>query len=446
MAYDSVINVVVSEAAPPLSQTGSSTPLIAGTTAREGSELVRFYATMTEVGADYDEESPEYLMAAKVFSQKTRPRKLAIGKRATLPTQSFTFVPVAGNGKTYGFSVDGVEVEFTSDSSGTLAEAVAGLVAEFDAAATALGGDAPAVTVTNVGPGTSVKVLADAAGAWHDVKLLTPKTMSMLQDQADAGIQSDLAAFLEETRQWYGVLSPFNSKAEAMKIAEWVEANERFYFLATVDTAVLGTYVSATPDNDVGGALKSRTYKNSMGTYQRGTGDFADAALLGRFLGSLPGSLTMHLKAAVGVPGLVLTSTEVNNLKARSMNPYVLMDEDSPALIDGKVFSGQFADIIRDTRWHIEETQRRLFRRLYGAEKLPYTDGGISVLSAEVAGQAEVSERAGFLRDGWTVTTTPIEETTEQERAERRYPGVLLEANYAAAIHSVDPLRIRFSV
>jgi hypothetical protein len=78
VGLESVINVVVSAAAPPLTEAGFGTPLILGTTARTGTDLVRYYTTLAGVLADYAVGTPEYRMAVRCFAQAKRPRRIAI--------------------------------------------------------------------------------------------------------------------------------------------------------------------------------------------------------------------------------------------------------------------------------------------------------------------------------------------------------------------------------
>ena len=443
MGLESVINVVVSAAAPPLTEAGFGTPLILGTTARSGTDLVRYYTTLSGVVADYAVTTPEYRMAARCFAQAKRPRQIAIGKRTSKPTQKFLLTPSNLVASTrYAFSVGGVEVSYTTDDTPTLAEYVAGVTAAFGA----LDPAPTTFAVTSTDTNTTNTVTASTAGAWLDFRVLTPAVLNAAQTQADAGVTNDLNAMLSESGDWYGVLTPFASQAEVMAIAAWAEANRKLFFFATVDSANYTTpYDEETPDADVGGALFSRNYARTLGFPQGATSDFADAALMARFFGAEPGSITLNLQALVGPQAMALTATHQANLKARNMNMYLSL-AGAPAFLDGRMFSGQFADIVRDTDWFVARTQESLFRVMRSSDKVPYTDDGVVVLTSTVAAQGERSETAGFLAPGWTVTAQPVSTVSEADRAARRYPAITFTGTYAGAIHIVDPLTVTFTV
>lgn len=443
MGLESVVNVVVSAAAPPLTEAGFGTPLILGTTPRAGTDLVRYYTTLSGVVADYAVGTPEYRMAARCFAQTKRPRQIAIGKRTALPTQRFLLTPsqVLANTR-YAFSVGGVEVSYTTDANPTAAELSAGITAAFGALS-----PAPATfAVTSTDTNTTNTVTASAAGAWLDFRVLTPSVLDATQTQVDAGVTNDLNAMLAESGDWYGVLTPFTSQAEVMAIAEWTEANRKLFFFATVDSATYNSpYDEQGPDADVGGALFSRNYARTLGFPQGATSDFADAALMARMFGAEPGSITLNLQALVGPQPMALTGTQQANLKSRNMNMYLSL-AGAPAFLDGSMFSGQFADIVRDTDWFVARTQESLFRVMRSNDKVPYTDAGVVVLTATVAAQGERAEVAGFLSPGWAVNAQPVATVAEADRAARRYPAITFTGTYAGAIHIVDPLTVTFTV
>lgn len=443
MGLESVINVVVSAAAPPLTEAGFGTPLILGTTARSGTDLVRYYTTLSGVVADYAVGTPEYRMAARCFAQAKRPRQIAIGKRTSLPTQKFVLTASSLLPNTrYAFSAGGAEVSYTTDASPTLAELTGGITAAF----TALSPAPTTFAVTSTDSNATNTVTASAAGTWLPLQVLTPAVLDVAQTQVDAGVTNDLNAMLAESGDWYGVLTPFASQAEVMAIAEWTEANRKLFFFASVDSLnYTSPYDEQSPDADVGGALFSRNYARTLGFPQSSTADFADAALMARFFGAEPGSITLNLQALVGPQPMALTGTQQANLRSRNMNMYLSL-AGAPAFLDGRMFSGQFADIVRDTDWFVARTQESLFRVMRSNDKVPYTDAGVVVLTSTVAAQGERAEVAGFLAPGWTVGAQPVATVAEADRAARRYPALTFTGTYAGAIHIVDPLTVTFTV
>ncbi|WP_223643948.1 DUF3383 family protein [Corallococcus sp. EGB] len=441
MGIESVVNVVVTSLTGGVAQQGFGVPLILGSSQRFP-ERVRYYSTTRAMAQDgFLPTDAEYRIAARVFSQSPRPPRVAVGRRANRPVQSFTFTPSVANATRYVFQVDDAVVEYTSDATATGAEVTAGLVAAWTALT-----DKPAVTITDVGSGTAVKAVG-AAGAWHDVRVLTPGVLAVAQDGADAGVAADLDACATEQPDWYGILTPTPSRAETLAIAEWTEANGRLFAVASIDSAHLGPFNAAQPTADTFGALKAGSYARTLALQQASTGDFADAAALGYLLATEPGSVTLHLKTLAGVSALPLTDTQVANLRQRNANPYVTLAGRN-VVLDGKVSADEFADKVRDTDWFVARLKEDVFLLAANSLKLPFTDPGITVVTSTVGARARLGVNAGFLAEepAPVVSAPRASEVPAADKAARRLPGVTLTAYIAGAIHSVDPLVVTLSV
>lgn len=429
-----VVDVSVNAATGRLAEQGFGTIMLLGTSPRAGTDLVRYYSRLTSVAADYPPGTPEYRVAQRLFEQTPRPARIAIGKRTRLPTQRFTFTPTAFPLTRYAWEVDGVVVEYTSDADATVAEIIAGLAAAWTAAAAELGAGAPDVAVAAFG-GTSVRQTSTTPGAWNAVKVLTPKVLGVAQDQADAGVLADLGDLYEFQPDWYGILTLFPSQAEVLAIAGWAQANQRLFFYSTVDSAMrVAPYDSATPDVTVGGALLSRSYSTTAGFPVGSTADFTEVGFLSLFCAKKPGSVTLNMKTVVGAPPLSLTDTERTNLQSYNLNPYITIGN-LAKLLGGKVAVGEWVDIIRDTHWNVARTAERVFTVIGNSDKVPMTDEGVSLLTAEVGGQQQVAEESGFLKAGWKVSAPLVATLSEADRAARRFPNITVEAQYQGAIH-----------
>lgn len=95
----------------------------------------RSYANASEVAADWETDTPEYLACAKIFSQSPRvPLVKILNAQLNKPTQKYTAsVATVKSSYTYQLLVSGVgfdeeTVEYESDSASTEAEIVSGMV------------------------------------------------------------------------------------------------------------------------------------------------------------------------------------------------------------------------------------------------------------------------------------------------------------------------------
>ncbi len=446
MGIEQVVNIIIRQGVPPITREAFDTPLFASASPRAGVDRVRIYNSAAAVRADYPDlsptrQSPEYLWASRVFSQARKPSQVAIGKRANLPTQSFTLVPKPGTGLTYAYRVGTQVVSYTAEGAATVAEITPEIAATHDTVA----GAAALLEATSTA--TSTKLTATSAGLFVPFEVLTPATLSVTQDQADAGIAADLSAFLAASSAWYGITTPFKSQAEVMAIAAWTETNRKFFVYSTIDSAVINTaYDPAAADATVGGALRVRDYARTMGTlYELATDEFMDAAVMARLFGPEPGSTTIANKRLVGVRPVPLTDPQVANLRSYNGNPYVSFSN-AATLLNGRMASGAWPDYVRDTDAFARAMQEDVFNAFQAAEKMPQTDSGVTMLENPVRGRAEKGVTSGFLKEGgWTLTSTPIAQQDPADLENRNYGGMQLVAERAGAIQTANPITITFT-
>jgi hypothetical protein len=79
----SIINVLVSRQTKGVTQVGFGIPLILGSSNKfSGGDVVRSYANMSGVEADFADTDPEYLAAQSIFAQQQTPTLIKIGYKA----------------------------------------------------------------------------------------------------------------------------------------------------------------------------------------------------------------------------------------------------------------------------------------------------------------------------------------------------------------------------
>ena len=82
-SLDSIVNVTISSSAGIVSRQGFGIPLIMGTNGVFGAGTLRSYASLAAVLADFANTTPEYKMAAAIFSQNPYPPLIKIGVYST---------------------------------------------------------------------------------------------------------------------------------------------------------------------------------------------------------------------------------------------------------------------------------------------------------------------------------------------------------------------------
>jgi hypothetical protein len=426
MPASDVVDVQIIAQTGGLSVPGFGTPLILGGYSKTYPERVRFYSDLPSVAADFAAGTPEYLAAQAILAQNPHPTRLAVGRCALPPTPRWTVTPVVTNQAvtTYKVWIGGVAYSFTSDATPTAAEVVTGLTAAVNAATATHG-----LTAS----GAATLVLTGAAGAWQSVKVDDVNLLRIVQDHADPGIATDLAAIVLETSDWYALVNPWNSTAEVLAIAAWAEANGKLFLAETQETEVIDT-ADATA-NDVAHQLKALAYRHTACVYDPDNSAFLDAGMLGACLPLDPGSETWALKTIAGVPARNHTATQLANLRAKNCGWYYTIFGRNVTQ-QGKTADAEFIDTIRFIDWQTIDIQSRVFLAMANAKKIPYTDAGATIIQGQVIASLEAGETVGGLVPGSSVVTVlKVSAQNPIDRANREMGGVEFTAGLQGAAH-----------
>ena len=139
---DDIVHVVLLTESSSVAREGFGTPLVLGgasataiLTAGGRTDMVGSFTSESDLLTDglCKPTDPEYLAMAAFFAQNPKPSMVKLGRRANPPTQSYSVTPLAYNSVAYNLVIDGKTATYTSDSSATVAEIVAGLKAAIDA-------------------------------------------------------------------------------------------------------------------------------------------------------------------------------------------------------------------------------------------------------------------------------------------------------------------------
>jgi hypothetical protein len=432
MGLSDVVTVSVSLVSGGLSLAGFGTPLIIGGYSKNYPERVRFYTQLAGgVDVDFAAGTPEYLAAQAILSQNPHPSRVAVGRCTLKPTQRWTITPVTTIQavQTYTVKIAGVAYSMTSDATPTAAEVVTGLTTVVNAATGTHG-----LTAS----GASTLILTGALGAWQYVEVGDVNLLRIVQDHADPGLATDLAAIALETSDWYAIVNPWNSTAEVTAIAAWAEANQKLFIAETQETQVIDTADGGAAD--IAHSEKGLAHAYTAILYSPSNGDFLDAGIAGACLPLDPGSETWALKTVAGVPVRTYTGTQIANLKAKRCGFYYAIAGRNVTQ-EGKVASSTvgFIDMRRFLDWLVQDMQARCFVAMATAKKLPYTDGGMAILQAAILASLEAGENVGGLVRGMSSCSVPkVSAQNPTDRANRYVPGITWAAQAQGAAHQLS--------
>lgn len=417
MELSSIVQVNITRETRVVSRKGFGTGL-ALVTGATFSDPVKEYASITEVAEDFATSTAAYKLAARYFGQANpKPEKLFIGKRTTEVAQvlGFTVASAADGVKT--ITINGVDFSFTA-SSNTTTQIRDGLLAAIAA------GDEP-VTGASVSTAQGT-ITADDAG--------TPFTYSasagitLVLSTPNNGVQEDLTAAVAFNNDWYGLLLEARGVNDILLAAESIEAMKKVFSACSADGDII-----TSADDDVLSVLKGKGYDRTFFTYSADQANYPDAGIVGGQFPKDPGSYTFKFKNIIGVTPDDLSSSETNFVNGKNGNTFQTVAGVN-IYQEGKVVSGEWIDTIIGVDWLEARMAERVFATLANADKIPFTDGGITVIEADVRAQLDEAVAVGFL-DSYEVTVPNRSETNPADRNNRELKGIRFSGVLAGAVH-----------
>ncbi|WP_088005605.1 DUF3383 family protein [Indiicoccus explosivorum] len=168
-----------------------------------------------------------------------------------------------------------------------------------------------------------------------------------------------------------------------------------------------------------------------------------DAAIVGAVGSREVGSVTWQGKTLVGITSQDLSPAEVTAIEDANGYAYVTKAGDD-VTSEGKVLSGEYIDVMHGKDWvkaNIEHTVQKIKNQ---AGKIPYTDGGIATLEAGVLSVLKRGFNQGIIAGDeannplFQTNFKSRAETSEEDRALRRYTGGAFSFELAGAIHEAE--------
>lgn len=284
----------------------------------------------------------------------------------------------------------------------------------------------------------TLRLLANQAAKFFGVQVYNRNYLNIAQDHADPGVATDLAAIVDESNDWYGLVTLYNSSAVVSAAAGWAESNSKLYAAATCDSAVARVAEGASA-TDVAHVLKAANYARSWAFHHPRPDQFADAAEMGRFLPIDPGGETWRMKTLSGVTVENYSSTEITNMEAKRAHFYYSLGNVGVVGGDAKTASGEYVDVTRFIDWYESELQADLADAVIQNNKIPYTNQGIDLIASIVQKRNLAGIRAGGIAPdpAPTVSVPDVADVSAADKAARELNNVTSVWTLAGAIHHI---------
>lgn len=431
MSLSDIVSVTITALTTAPSRVGFGTPLVMAYHT-VFPERARVYTAVADMLTDgFAADSPAVRAVQSLFSQNPRPDRVVVGRETGTEEQQITLTVVATNLKAsydYIVYVNGLEAKYTSDATPSASEISAGLKTAIDALA-------QAVTVVD-GTG-SLTITANTVGAPFSFYVKERQILSSENTTPDGStsIAADIAAVQEENDDWYGLVLTNHGKAVILAAAAYIETLVKIFAASSSDDEIYDSGVS----DDIASELAAAGYARTFLLYHpKDLIQYPEAGWLGLALPKDPGSMTWKFKTIAGSDVVVLTETEITNIKAKKCNLYhtvagVAITE------EGITAAGEFIDVTQSVDFMRARLQENIFARLANADKIPYTDPGVAIVEAEVRAVLKLCINQGILAaiPEPTVSVPLVADVSTTDKAVRTLPDVKFEGTLAGAIHKV---------
>ncbi|CAP41319.1 DUF3383 domain-containing protein [Bordetella petrii] len=304
-----------------------------------------------------------------------------------------------------------------------------------------------AAPVTALATGAAVSVDADVAGAAFALAV-----DGNLVINASTTSESPSVALTEcraENGDWYGVSLASRAEADILDAAEWVEANQKLQGVASGDPGI----IDAGLNTDLASKLKAKNYFRTACWYHAlAASEWLDTAVAANRFTFYPGAETWANVKLAGITADNLREGQAQaafNKNANTFEPF----RNFAITQSGKVAAGEWIDVIRFRDWLAEQIKVAVVSALINVKgqlgKVPYTDGGIQIVTNAMRGVLDLGVARGGIapeevdEDGrkipsYTVTAPLSANVPFNDKANRILRDVYFTARLAGAIHAVE--------
>lgn len=432
MSLDSIVNITITNTTVSVSQQGFGTPLVLGFHTRFVDRF-RSYSSLAAMVADgFATTDAEYKAVAAVFAQNPRPLSVIVGRRLTSSVQTVEITPIAVNLAVYTVTINGLAITYTADATATVAEITAGLTTAINASA-----QAPNVTATD--NTTKLTIVSDFTGkpAAIECSVTNSGELRMQDITTDGGWATDLGDLLAASKDWYAIIMTQKGKAEITAAAAWAESNKRLLLASSGDYDV-----RTSGAGDLASALQTSAYARTALMWHHAPGSYPEAAWAGKLLPDLPGSSTWAYKTLAGIAASAnitggLNDTAIGVLEGKNANYYRSLGGVNITRT-GMVSSKEWIDIVIGLDWLKARLQERIYSRLVGLKKIPYTETGVALIVSEIRAQLLEGVNNGLLVAGSEKVSFPaVSAISSTDKGNRLLPNGTFEAKLAGAIHNI---------
>lgn len=260
---------------------------------------------------------------------------------------------------------------------------------------------------------------------------------SVVYDEG-AGSVDTLTAALDEinskNNDYYYLTSTVHGDAEITALAKYVHGKDKLYFATTNNPALPGVLKAEHEE-------KADLYENVF-IMVHDQPELYPAESLPGVVSAMPfGSYTFTFKTIRGIPYADYTDEEINAIHESNAATYI-KEMGRNVVSNSRTVAGEYIDVMQSQHFLKSEITKNVFNLMANSPKIPYTDGGIALVVAEVEkalskayGQGMIAEENGNAL--YSISAPRRSDIPKDTRANRILPDIKWRAELAGAVESV---------
>lgn len=441
MGLSEIVNVVITKDVKAVSRAGFGTLLIVGPNVNVNSRLEYFENATDAKAAIVGASTLEEAMINDVFAQSPSVTRIALGAVQASKTAVFTENSVSGG--TFKATVNGTEYSqaWSSTFDGTMT-ALAALIAAHAAVDTAVYTTGTNTIVVTPNSGYAVGITYDFSEATGGIPTAVETATELAESYSTA-----LDAILLEQPDWYGIVAATRTYAKQVLVADWTEANDKFFIAGSADTNIINQTVSG-DTTSIAAYAKNQALERTAVIYSGAAAtEGPDAALFGKLLPLDPGTYTAMFKTLASITVDTLTATQSTNARAKYASVYETIGGVN-IICEGKVGANEYIDVTIFIDWLKARITESVFSALVGQTKVPYTQVGIMVIKSALEAPLKIGQNRGGISPtafdendaqigGYYIEVPEFSSISQADKIARTLTDVKFTAFLSGAIHSV---------
>lgn len=299
-------------------------------------------------------------------------------------------------------------------------------------------------TVGGITSSDDAEAIATKTAAAMQSNIYKAALLMLMQDTApaqfaimaseDTAVTALPSVMYQPWRQLIVVSLGTTGESTAAQISDFIEnqtTNYKMYFTSVTQASALSI---------------SGNERTVVMCHQEPTGStfvFPESALVGATAGKVAGSFTYKNQILNGLTPQVLTDAQLTAIENGHAMAFVLKAGEG-VTSDGRTTSGEYIDIVDSKDWIIENIVYETQRVLNETDKIPYDNNGIAMLEnvcVNVLRQAANNGMIAIDDNGdyqYSVNYAPRSQTTDTDRANRKYVEGAFSFALSGAIHTVE--------